>query len=186
MWTRRSISIAWSIAARRDSPWCSAIASLICRPTVSSGLSEVIGSWKIIEMSLPRIASISLSLSSSRFVPSNRMAPPTIRPGGSATRRRMDSAVTLLPQPDSPTTPSVSPRRARHRRRRRPPAPTPAAVKKWVWRLSISSSGCAGARRHRRRALSTAATSFKSDSLDFGVILMLRRLGAIRARRARS
>ena len=39
----------------RDSPWCSAIASLICRPTVSSGLSEVIGSWKIIEMSLPRM-----------------------------------------------------------------------------------------------------------------------------------
>ena len=50
-----------------------------------------------------------VSLSSSRLVPSKRIAPPTIRPGGSATRRRMDSAVTLLPQPDSPTTPSVSP-----------------------------------------------------------------------------
>ena len=32
-----------------------------------------------------------------------------MRPGGSATRRRIESAVTLLPQPDSPTTPSVSP-----------------------------------------------------------------------------
>ena len=33
-------------------------------------------------------------------MPSNRIAPPTIRPGGSATRRSIDSAVTLLPQPD--------------------------------------------------------------------------------------
>ena len=32
-----------------------------------------------------------------------------LRPGGLAIRRRMESAVTLLPQPDSPTTPSVSP-----------------------------------------------------------------------------
>ena len=33
-----------------------------------------------------------------------------MRPGGSATRRIRDSAVTLLPQPDSPTMASVSPR----------------------------------------------------------------------------
>ena len=76
----------------------------------STGLSEVIGSWKIIEISLPRMRSISGSLSSSRSRPSKRIAPPTMRPGGLATRRRIDSAVTLLPQPDSPTTPSVSPR----------------------------------------------------------------------------
>ena len=88
------------MASRRDRPWCSAIASLICRPTVSSGLSEVIGSWKIIEMSLPRMRSISVSVSSSRLLPSKRIAPPTMRPGGLATRRRMDSAVTLLPQPE--------------------------------------------------------------------------------------
>ena len=34
--------------------------SAICRPTLSTGLSEVIGSWKIIEMRSPRIARISL------------------------------------------------------------------------------------------------------------------------------
>ena len=39
--------------------------------------------------------------------------PPTMRPGGSATRRMRDSAVTLLPQPDSPTIASVSPRAER-------------------------------------------------------------------------
>ena len=36
--------------------------SVICNPMVSSGLSEVIGSWKIIEMSRPRISRISSSL----------------------------------------------------------------------------------------------------------------------------
>src|SRR5205809_673254 len=36
------------------------------------------------------------------------MRPETVRPGG-GTRRTSDSAVTLLPQPDSPTSPSVSP-----------------------------------------------------------------------------
>ena len=32
-----------------------------------------------------------------------------MRPGGEAIRRRIESEVTLLPQPDSPTTASVSP-----------------------------------------------------------------------------
>ena len=38
--------------------WCSG--SVICKPMVRIGLSEVIGSWKIIEMSRPRISRISL------------------------------------------------------------------------------------------------------------------------------
>ena len=38
------------------------------------------------------------------------MEPPTIRPGRS-TMRRMERAVTLFPQPDSPTMPSVCPAR---------------------------------------------------------------------------
>ena len=58
-------------------------------PTVITGLSEVIGSWKIIEMSLPRMRSISASVRSSRFVPSSRTAPPAIRPGGLEIRRRI-------------------------------------------------------------------------------------------------
>jgi len=36
------------------------------------------------------------------------MEPPTILPGG-GTRRIIERAVTLFPQPDSPTIPSVSP-----------------------------------------------------------------------------
>ena len=39
----------------RPSFWCSCTHSAICRPTLSTGLSEVIGSWKIIEMRSPRM-----------------------------------------------------------------------------------------------------------------------------------
>ena len=77
---------------------------------VITGLSEVIGSWKIIEISLPRMPRMVASSTATRSTPSRRIEPPTMRPGGSATRRIRDSAVTLLPQPDSPTMASVSPR----------------------------------------------------------------------------
>ena len=76
---------------------------------MSTGLSEVIGSWKIIEISLPRTARISRSDKSSRSRPSKRTLPDTMRPGGDAINRKIESEVTLLPQPDSPTIASVSP-----------------------------------------------------------------------------
>ena len=63
------------------SPRCSRTASAICSPTVSTGFSEVIGSWKIIAMSLPRIFRISASLFSSRFSPLKRILPRSIAPG---------------------------------------------------------------------------------------------------------
>ena len=75
-----------------------------------TGLSAVIGSWKIIAIRLPRIARIARRLSVSRSVPSNRMLPGHDAAGRRGTRRMIDSAVTHLPQPVSPTTPSVSPR----------------------------------------------------------------------------
>ena len=50
--------------------WCSRTASLSCRPIVCTGFSDVIGSWKIIAMSLPRISrsrlGLAVSSSSSR------------------------------------------------------------------------------------------------------------------------
>jgi len=39
---------------------------------------------------------------SQQILPSNSIAPPAIRPGGSGIKRMMDRAVTLLPHPDSP------------------------------------------------------------------------------------
>ena len=74
-----------------------------------TGLSEVIGSWKIIEMSFPRMARISRSLSWKRSFPSKKASPRSMKPGGLGISLKIDSEVTLLPQPLSPTMPSVLP-----------------------------------------------------------------------------
>src|SRR5690242_9697818 len=92
------------------------------------------------EMRSPRTARISSSLSVSRSRPSNSTRPDTMRPGGEAIKRRMESEVTLLPHPDSPTTASVSPG-ATENETPSTARTTPSRVKKWVLRLSISRSG---------------------------------------------
>src|SRR4051794_39887897 len=105
---------------------------------VSTGLRLVIGSWKIMLMSLPRISRIAASSSFNRSIPRKRIEP-AILPGGSGTSRRMELAVTDLPQPLSPTIASVSPSTtvndtpstARF---------TPSGVRKWVCRFSTSRS----------------------------------------------
>src|SRR5688572_32131159 len=64
------------------------------------------------------------------------MWPPTIRPGGS-TSPRIEKPVTVLPQPDSPTSPSTSPGRTA----KLTPSTaltTPARVKKWVFKSSTT------------------------------------------------
>ena len=66
---------ALSSAFAHGVPRCRLIGSATCRPTVSAGLSEVIGSWKIIAMRLPRIARMPASSSFSRSSPSNRISP---------------------------------------------------------------------------------------------------------------
>src|SRR5579872_6571256 len=109
IFTRRSMSIALSQASFFDILRCSCTASAICSPTVSTGLSEVIGSWKMIAMSLPRIRRISDSLFFKRFSPLKMISPASIRPGGEGMSRMIVSALTDLPLPDSPTMPSVEP-----------------------------------------------------------------------------
>jgi hypothetical protein len=73
-----------------------------------TGLSAVIGSWKIMPMRLPRISHICASVSAVSSRPSKRMLPMISAFSG----KRPISAITVIvfPQPDSPTTPSVSPR----------------------------------------------------------------------------
>ena len=87
--TSRSISTALSSASRRLKRSCWESVSRSCRPTVSTGLRLVIGSWKIMEMSLPRTRRMAPSGSFRRSVPWKRMAP-AMRPGGSGIRRRME------------------------------------------------------------------------------------------------
>jgi len=52
-----SSSVSTALAHRGllvTSWWCARYASANCQPTVNTGFSELIGSWKIMEMPLPR------------------------------------------------------------------------------------------------------------------------------------
>ncbi|MDT4824340.1 hypothetical protein FQZ97_575870 [compost metagenome] len=87
----------------------------ICSPTGNTGLSEVIGSWKIIATSAPRtLRSVALSARARSITSPPRrrscMLPLAILPPPCSTSRISASDVTDLPEPDSPTTASVSPR----------------------------------------------------------------------------
>ena len=88
-------------------PRCRVSTSATCSPTVSTGFSEVIGSWNTALISRPRSAR---SLAPSIFrrswpAYSMRLAGSTRAFSGS--RRRIDMAETVLPLPDSPTSASV-------------------------------------------------------------------------------
>ena len=106
--TTRSISTARAQASFLLMSECVRMASTIWSPTRYTGFRLVMGSWKIIEICAPRICSISDSVAASRSLPSNVMEPPATWPG-SWRSRMMDSEVTLLPDPDSPTTARISP-----------------------------------------------------------------------------
>jgi hypothetical protein len=72
--TSVSSSITRASACLPVMPMCRRSDSAICSPTVNTGLSDVIGSWKITEMSLPRSACISARSALSRSRPA--AAPP--------------------------------------------------------------------------------------------------------------
>src|SRR5579885_674338 len=116
--------------------------SAICSPTEKTGLSEEKGSCKTMAMSRPRTRRISAGERSSRSRPPKLIAAAETSPGGSISRRML-RAVTLLPEPDSPTrarrwpgnTAKLMPSTARS---------GPAAVWKRVTRSRTSSSGRSG------------------------------------------
>ena len=83
--------------------------SAICAPTVKIGFSEVIGSWKIIDISLPRIFRICSSEAAVRSMPRNSMVPDSMTPVGLGSSLRMERAVVVLPAPVSPTRPRLCP-----------------------------------------------------------------------------
>ena len=87
---------------------CSFSTSSSWKPTLNTGLSDVIGSWKIIEISAPRMSRSSGFDRLSRSRPSNSTRLPGWMiefSGGS--RPSSASDVTLLPDPDSPTSATV-------------------------------------------------------------------------------
>ena len=106
--TRSSTSAARSIACSFDTSRCRTTASAICLPTDMVGFREVDGSWKIMPISLPRILRMLSSESVVSSRPFSLMLPPTIEPPVGSSFM-IDNAVIVLPQPDSPTMPTVSP-----------------------------------------------------------------------------
>ena len=109
---------------------------------VSVGFSDVIGSWKIIAISLPRTSARSLSERVVRSRPSQSTSPPTIFAGGFGIRPMIESAVTDFPQPDSPTIPSVRPT-STSKVMPSTARTTPSRVKKCVWRSRTLRTGSA-------------------------------------------
>ena len=106
--TRPSTSTARSSAAAFDAPRCSRTDSAIWSPIDIVGLSDVSGSWKIIPIRFPRTSSMPSSDSEATSVPSTTIRPPTTSPPPGS-RRMIESAVIVLPEPDSPTMPRHSP-----------------------------------------------------------------------------
>ena len=83
MRTSSSISIARALRLLRRELRCGrGSPSTICWPIVWTGLSEVIGSWKIIDILPPRSVRRSSGERPSRSRPSNRTASPSTVPGG--------------------------------------------------------------------------------------------------------
>src|SRR5262245_9107699 len=87
-------------------------------------------------MSSPRMARISDSLNFSKSRPSKNISPPATRPGG-ATSLITESAVTDLPQPDSPTRLKVSPCSSLNETSSTERT-SPRLVEKYVFRLRTS------------------------------------------------
>ena len=85
------------------------MASVTWFPMVKTGFNDLIGSWIMRPILLPQTLLISPSVSWSKSSPSRTILPETMIPGGIGTRRIIDSIVTDLPEPDSPTIPRVSP-----------------------------------------------------------------------------
>ena len=87
--------------------WMSS-ASASWSPMENMGVSADSGSWKTIEMDLPRKFAISSSVLPMSSSPANFTEPVTCALSSRSPMR--ESAVTDLPEPDSPTMPSVRPR----------------------------------------------------------------------------
>ena len=117
--------------------------------TVIRGLSDAYGSWKTIWM-LRRSSRISVALTESISLPLNRTEPDV-----AGSRRSSMRPVVDLPHPDSPTRPSVSPRRTWKLTpqtacttptwRRTRPARTGKCLTRSVASRMISRSGAGGA-----------------------------------------
>ena len=146
-------------AARRACRWCRRSTSPICRPTVSTGLSEVIGSWKTYAMSRPRTSrSARLGEAEQRACRRRSTAPVTValrrqQPGQ---RHRGDAlaAAGLADQREHLPLGHVERRARRPRAPARPRCGTDGQVR----------APTAAPARHRRLSLGSSASRMPSPS----------------------
>ena len=110
--TLRNISTACFQASSLLRPWWIWNTSATWAPTWKTGLRQLVGCWKIMDIWLPRILTISSSGSFTRSRPLKSTSPATILPEAPSSRM-IEREVTLLPLPDSPTRPITSPSRMR-------------------------------------------------------------------------
>src|SRR5689334_12045316 len=108
--TRASMSMARSRATFLFTPgWWTWYASTICDPTVKYGCMALSGSWKIIAILPPRSLRTCSSVAVTSSWSSSQISPVTLALLRVRCRPSSASDVTLLPEPDSPTMPSVWP-----------------------------------------------------------------------------
>ena len=136
-----SRSAAAARASRLLTSVCSKSTSSTWRPMGMTGLSAEPAFWKTRDMSLPRILRSSFGFIATSSVPSSRTLPLTISPGN-GTSWSMDRAVTVLPEPLSPTIPRTL---CSSRLKLTPltALTVPSVVLKWVWRSTTSRSAFA-------------------------------------------
>ena len=155
--TRRIRSSARSRGrASATEPRCTCGPSAIWSPTRMTGLSAVIGSWKIIAIAPPRTSSEPAGRAVTRSSPSNSTSPPTIYAGAAAGRGSRAASCSCR----SPTR-----RRARAPRPARPSNDTPSTA--WtVPRASGSSTRRSRTSRSRRRAHSGRSRSARPSPIS--------------------
>src|SRR5665213_1112069 len=106
--TRSRMAMILALRALASSlVWVSSTSS-ICSPQVMTGLSAVIGSWKIIDMRVQRSWRRRSSEAARMFSPSSRISP-LVGFSALASRPITVKAITDLPEPDSPTRQTISP-----------------------------------------------------------------------------
>ena len=134
-WVKRER--AWAVASLPSMSVWRRNGSEICLPIRMTGLSEVIGSWKTMEIWEPHSWRRDLAGALRISWPMNRTEPVRTTPSR-GTSPMIERESTVLPDPDSPTMPTVSPR-SRVRETPLTALSAPAAVEKVVWRSSTSS-----------------------------------------------
>ncbi len=87
---------------------CASITSLNCFPMFTTGFSAFMLLWKTVDISAQRSGRISSSLARVMSLPSKITCPLVMVPGGSSSRSTAVPSVDL-PEPDSPTNPTISP-----------------------------------------------------------------------------